>query len=424
MLRFAAWSAGLGVTWLGAIGLLAPHASAARRRAPAIEAVGAPPLPGGSALELLSWPGIALAALAYVATIGALAAVLAHAVSDLPGSTRARAAVAAATALLLVVVGLVRGEPGPFAVCALAFALACALHLAANRAGPPARPGVGWTWPAAALVLLPLAFVADRELPRDLRAGLLAAPGGEVVVNGYYRHALLAAEPLKGPSQRLYLTWATADDATAPPALVCRNEPAPWLEIAATEAADVELRRDADGRLLLVSAGARVAFAPDALDEALTTWQAATTPRGLRMLVVAGVLVGLPLLVAWGALRAGIALTRARRPGSILAGGAILGVAAAVLVALSSADVGPAVDGGGSARMAAAADPDTTDDALAELAGDRLIPVRARALAQRIRRVSAPETTVAEIRAAETWHEQWYGLRALQARGWHPDPDC
>ena len=420
--RAASWLLAIGGGWVIGIALLVPHARSAHERAAALDGTGVPAVPGGEALSAVGASGIAVAAAAFALTIGVLAGVIGQVGGELVGrrSWTARATLGMFIAAAAAGPPALAGAPGLGGAFALLCLLSYAAHLGAAHYTTPRRPGRKWL--AALVLLAPAALTADGDAFRDARTALLALPGGESVVNAYYRHALLAAEPLKDPGQRLVLTYYYADGERAPDWFDRSDTPALWVAVAEPQAAQARLHQRSDGRLALSSpAAATRSFGSGDAEAALARWREAETPTALRALVAAGLLLALPLAAA-ALLAAGLGRALGMRSATgPLAASAVSGVLLAVALHLAGREVEPVVEGSGAQRMAAAVDPGTSDAALAgRLSEDRLLPVRARALAERIRRAEEPADRRECIAAAATWYEQWYGLRALLARGWRP----
>jgi hypothetical protein len=427
--RALAWLAALGLAQAGAMLLLGRLARELDARAQALAAAGLLAPPQGAAAEaLLGWGAASGAALAYTLGIGLAAALLARALADVlagaPTPLRLLPVPLAAAAALGM--GAYTGMVALWGWLAVIFAVPYAVLAGPPQGSPAHRAGrrAAATWLAALLLVGPALSLAGAEHLRAARAALLAAPGGTDLVNAYYRHALLAAEPVKSPAQRLYRVYATTPDTgPVPEWLRCARAPWPLLPIARPARADFVVTA-ADARSVRLAPYAGVAgrrVTASGLGSALDAVQARADPRPWRRVVALGVLIGVPGTAAW--LLAGGALAVAgRRPGAAVAGCALAGVLLGAAVA-SWGQARPAPEAV-HARLLAAADPATPLSRLRALASaDPVLPVRAHALAAWARRMPAEEAAE-RVRAAPTWYEQWHGYRALLDRGWHPVPGC
>lgn len=428
--RALAWLVALGLVQAGATFLLGRIARDVHARGEALSAAGllAPPQ-GAAADALLGWSAASGAALAYTLGIGLAAALLAHALADAlaRASTPVRLLPVPLGAAVALGVGGYTGMVGLWGWVAAAVLVPYAL-LAAPPAGRRA-PGEGRrraaTWLAAGLLIAPALFVAGPEHLRAVRAALLTAPGGTALVNAYYRHALLAAEPVKSPSQRQHLVYAgQAGAGELPRWFRCAREPWPLLPASDPAQGDFRVTR-ADARSVdlapLASKQTQRATA-SGLPLALEAVMRPADPGAFRAVVALGVAAGVPVTLAW-LLAAGAVAAAGRHRGAAVAGCALAGLILAAAV-LSAGEPDRAA-GPGAGPLLAASDPATPLARLdALMAADPRLPVRARALAAWVARVPGTDPAQARVQAASTWYEQWHGYRALLARGWHPIAAC
>ncbi len=425
-----AWVIGLGLIQGGATIYFARHAAWLASRASDLAGAGLFAPPAGRAAEALQAPAAwHLAALPYTLTLGVGLVMLAHLSEDLCArSARLRRLPVLVAVVATAVLGGHFGAPALWAGLCTAFLLPYGLLLQGRTKQYPRDP-VGTVlgrWAAVVLLLMPAMTVVTPDHLTQARTVLLQLPGGEAAVDRYYRHAVLAAEPIKRPQQRFYQTYSGAS--ALPPAWRCAREPFVLLPVDARHHGDwliVPPEREG-GAPVLRRPGAETASGIE-LAQLRSAGLDSAYRDGLRGLLVIAVPLGMPLALAYGVAHVAAAVTGRRGWGAVLLCVPLgLALAAALASAADSGTVASA-DSGGTAlqRMQAAAAPDTHPDDLAHLArADALAAVRARALAERVRRAERLQPRIREVARAQTWYEQWYGYRALMARGWHPLPAC
>ena len=427
--RLLPWCFGLLWCHLGATWVAYSTVVMQRRRALDLEASGLFSVPTPAALaDLAALPAALVAALAFTLTLGALLCGLAHLTASLvAGRPRFWRLLPLAVAGMLVIVGLVASRESAWASAALGagalFVVPYMLFLLVlPQSVAPGRVAAGWF--GGVLLLAPLLWVATPEHLRDVRTTVLALPAGEAMVNAYYRSALLAAEPVKGPRQRLHVTYYAVDMAAVPTWIRCRSEPPLLLPVARSGNADLHLLSAAEGGVAI--AGQEGPVREGEWEHALAAWMAAEDPALLRGLVAIGVIGGLPLLLAVAVATSvyrGLGGYRWRTPitlGACIGIGALCAVLLAIIGGQRSAPEA-VIDGAGAERIAAASARSTPLRELQRMAEeDVLLPVRAHALAQQVRRARQPETLVEAVRGADTWYQQWHGYNALLERGWDP----
>ncbi len=410
----------------GATVLMAGVAQQRAARARAVADNGGLPLPVGNALEALNsplyWHG---AALAYTATVG-LFAVL---VADLLARMTRRAGLGwrmLPVALIVLLWAVAAAATATFAwwswlalITLAVYGCRCRSH--GRDRGAPAPPA--WSAPACAVILLlPPIVSADDQLLRDIRTGLLAVPAGTAAVNAYYRHALLAAEPIKRPRERLFATYVWRGSPTTDPPgwITCRRRPWPLLAVDEPRYADLQFGLDQSGEVVLAGDEAPAVLARDRALSVLTRDAERRDPAVLRWVVTIGVLAGPVGVFAGGTIVIVRRLSGGRAVWS-MAASAVVGGALAAVIGAAPGPSSPAADGGPAERLAAVRDSATPLIVLQRLArADPLLPVRAHALANWIERQGVEPAAVESMEAAETWYEQWHGYRALLAHGWHP----
>lgn len=398
-----------------------------RARGAELSAAGlfAPPAEG--ALSDIAGPGgIAVAALAFTVSLGSGGCLAAQFSADFVARGRRRIGRIGALVVVLGagVIGLFTGSPLLALWLAALYALPLIILLPAASAGPPDQRRTGAIW--AGVLILSLAVVSTVESAdlRRFRDGILSLNGGEAFVNTYYRHAMLAAEPIKAPAQRHYLTWAPSS--VLPPLWFrCVREPWLLLPIDTPNRADIDLR---DLNIIGIAPANRRQRGSEAdrlgehdIGNQIEAAMRDADPAGLRAIVAVGLLVGGSGSVAWG-LACLVSLGNGRwRTVAICAA---IGLAVMLVPGDDSAGIEARIDGTGAERMRAVAAGDAGPMELMRMATtDNLLPVRARALAAWVRQAPDLEAAASQVAAATTWYEQWYGYHALVGRGWHPDAD-
>ena len=422
--RLLPWFFGLLWFHLCATYVLYRTARLERRRATDLDASGLFSVPTPEAIaDAATLPAALVAALAFTLTLGLLVCVIARSAADLLAARpRIWRLLPLAAGLVVVLGGMVIPDAAPWIGLALVLVVPYGLFLLLpGRPPSPQRAGIAWL--GALLVLVPVLCVATSDHLRDARTAMLAVPSGEAMVNAYYRSALLAAEPIKGPRQQLALTYQALDTTALPAWFRCQPGPPPLLPVADPGHADLVLQGADDGAIRIASRGE--VTDESTWDQHFAAWAAAQDPRLLRALVALGMVVGLPLALAvvitsvvhWRPgrqrLRGVVSLALCFATGAALAG---------LLVATAQqVDPEPVIDGHGAERIAAASARSTPLRELERMARqDTLLPVRAHALAEQVRRARQPEALEDAVRAAQTWYEQWHGYNALLGRGWDP----
>lgn len=410
------------------MGLLWRAAEDVRARGDELSAAGLFAPPAGGALDDIAMPlGIAIAALAFTVSVGLCGCLSAQFTADCLG--RSRRPVGRIVTLVVVtgagVIGWFVGAPLLALWLAGLYLLPLVLLLARASAGSPDRRRAGGIWAGVLVLLLATISTVESGDLRRFRDGILSTDAGEAFVNAYYRHAMLAAEPIKAPAQRHYLTWSASG--TQPPSWF-RCMRAPWLllQIETLGRADIEVRSATGSGVVLGnprqrdSASHRVDRG-EAGDRIEAVMQEAD-PAGFRRIVAVGFLVGGPGTVAW-ALACLVGLRGGNWRTVTICG--VLGLTVVVLLpADDGADIRARIDGTGPERMRAAAAGAVEPEKLRQVArADDLLPVRARALAAWVRQAPDLEEAARQVAAGATWYEQWYGYHALIGRDWHPDTD-
>lgn len=426
--RIMPWLLGLLWSHLWAAWVLHRTAAEQRERALDLAASGLFSVPTPPAVAALAtWPAAMTGALAFTFTLGLLICAVARAGVDLlaVGHRLLRFLPLLACAIALLI-GLTLPHGGIWIGLALLFAIPYGLFLALSPRRHSVAARAALCWLCAALLLVPVVWSASPDHLRTARTAIVGLPAGEALVNAYYRSALLAAEPIKGPHQRFHVTYSALGATHIPDWIRCKPGTPLLLPVADPANADLRVLGVIDDAVHLE--GFPEPVEADAWGERFAAWMAANDPAVLRALVALGVIGGLPLVlalaVASGVYRiAGRAPRRQWRvPITVMACAGLGGVCAVLILAVAErAPPEPVVDGHGAERIAAASARSTSLRDLERLASDdELLPVRAHALAEQVRRARTPAEWVDPVRAATTWYEQWHGYNALLARGWDP----
>lgn len=422
-----AWCAGLTLAQTGGMILLWRAAEDVGARGAELSAAGlfAPPM--GDALHGIASPaGLALAALAFTVSVGLCGCLAAQLSADLLGRRGRRIGWVLALALIPVAgfSGWFSGRPMLALWLACLYLLPLALLLLRAPTGPPEYRRVAGIWAGVLVFSLAVISIAESADLRRLRDAVLSLDGGEALVNAYYRHAMLAAEPIKAPAQRHYLTWS-ASGARPPSWFRCARTPWLLLPIETMRHADLEVQSaTAAGVVLGIPGhgGGSHEVSPGDMGERIEAAIRDADPDGFRRVVAVGFLVGVPGSLAWG-LACLVGRMRGQWRGVMICG--VIGVTVVTLVPTQERGAVEArLDGTGPERMRAVAAGEAGPEKLREIAtADDLLPVRARALAAWVRQTPDPDEAARQVAARPTWYEQWYGYHALIGRGWHPDAD-
>jgi len=426
----AAWLTGLATVHVGATALLGWEGALRHQQMEGVREAGLLPLPNGVAAATASEPiHWLVAALAYTATVGLLAVASADLISRCTrGYGRWIRWLPVGAICIAGIIGLALAPQAVWwIVIGLAFAATYSIQLQGGSQRAHSVPGLGkWVTVAAAAMLVPPVWVADAGIITDIRDGLLASRTGTALVNTYYRHALLAAEPIKSPTDRLVMTYSVDDEANALPYwLACTRDPWVLLPSGHDHPAELGLKHIRGEAVALREGGqSHTLMTPETATSVLVDYGNRSDPAGLRVVVGLGLLLGSGGVVAgvliWLIVRIARRLRGAAMVTAVLIGAALAGGVAALGMPSASA-----IDGTAEQRLSAVNQGALTVKVLERLArADEALPVRAHALAEWISRIGPTQAVVERVAQAPSWYEQWHGYGALVEAGWHPALGC